>query len=82
VLFSYETVVKRWPIIITGVIDVLHKACHDLSLEIQQLSGSDSEDTEKENQKHEIQKKISEGTAVIEKISKLKYEMARDRPLE
>ncbi|PPQ64905.1 hypothetical protein CVT24_008245 [Panaeolus cyanescens] len=73
--FSYETVIKRWPIIITGVVDTLHKACHKLSLELQ-IEGQD------EDKKAEILNKIEEGKAVIEKVSKLKYEMARDRALE
>ncbi|KDR74116.1 hypothetical protein GALMADRAFT_71559, partial [Galerina marginata CBS 339.88] len=72
---SYETVVKRWPIILTGVVDTLHNACHTLSLDLTKIGDEDrGKDTLKE--------KIEEGRAIIEKVSKLKYEMARDRPLE
>ena len=70
---SYETVVKRWPIIITGVVNYLHNRCHTLSLDITSLDGKE---------KAALQKKLTEGTAIIEKVSKLKYEMARDRALE
>jgi len=73
--FSYETVVKRWPIIITSVIDYLHRTCHSLSLEMKEIDASDEE-------KQILNRKIKEGTAIIEKISKLKYEMARDHVLE
>ncbi|KAJ3501262.1 hypothetical protein NLJ89_g9417 [Agrocybe chaxingu] len=80
--FSYETVVKRWPIIITGVIDTLHQACHQLSLQSNLNAGTDSS-TEVSNagMQESTRKKIKEGTGIIEKLSKLKYEMARDKPL-
>jgi hypothetical protein len=70
---SYETVVKRWPIIITGVVNYLHNKCHTLSLDLTSLDGEE---------KSVRQKKLTEGTGIIEKVSKLKYEMARDRVLE
>ncbi|KAF8064163.1 DUF89 domain-containing protein [Lyophyllum atratum] len=70
--FSYQTVVKRWPVIITGVIDQLYRDCHDLSLESQK---PDADTSTMEN-------KIAEGKGIIEKISKLKYQMGRDHPLE
>ncbi|KAF9529042.1 DUF89 domain-containing protein [Crepidotus variabilis] len=79
--FSYETVLKRWPVIITGVIDVLHQRCHDMSLESNSLEAA-SNATDAQSKIDIIQEKIGEATKVIEKISKLKYEMARDRPLE
>jgi len=69
---SYETVVKRWPIIITGVVSYLHNKCHTLSLDLNSLDGEE---------KAAVQKKLAEGTEIIEKVSKLKYEMARDRAL-
>ncbi|KAF9480662.1 DUF89 domain-containing protein [Pholiota conissans] len=74
--FSYETVVKRWPIIITGVVDHLHKLCHTLSMEANEIAHKDQE------REIFLRKKVQEGTGIIEKVSKLKYEMARDRPLE
>ncbi|KIM37931.1 hypothetical protein M413DRAFT_448192 [Hebeloma cylindrosporum] len=71
--FSYETVVKRWPIILAGVVNFLHNKCHTLSLDLASLDGEE---------KVALQKKLTEGTGIIEKVSKLKYEMARDRALE
>ena len=62
----YETVVKRWPIILTNVIDFIHRVNHDLTMDRDASS----------------EEKIQEGKQIIEKISKLKYEMARDRALE
>lgn len=44
-----------------------------------ELSQIGDEDAEKRNV---LQEKTAEGTAIIEKLSKLKYEMARDRVLE
>ncbi|TFK37640.1 hypothetical protein BDQ12DRAFT_685038 [Crucibulum laeve] len=70
--FSYETVVKRWPIIITGIIDHIHNICHDLALELQQ----------DESEKVFLDAKLTEGKEIIGKISKLKYQMGRDHPLE
>ncbi|GLB44649.1 putative DUF89 domain-containing protein [Lyophyllum shimeji] len=70
--FSYETVVKRWPVIITSIIDQLHRDCHDLSIESQK-PGAD---------KAMLEAKIAEGKGIIETISKLKYQMGRDYPLE
>lgn len=69
-LLRYETVVKRWPVIITGVVDWVHNECHQLAI---QLNGSN--DAVKA-------KKLEEGKAIMEKVSKLKYEMARDKSLE
>jgi hypothetical protein len=68
----YETVLRRWPVIITSVIDELYNICHVLSLESQKPDA----DTELYNIK------ITEAKGIIEKISKLKYGMARDHPLE
>ena len=78
---SYETVITRWPIIITGVIDVLHRTCHDISLEIKTLE--ETKDPNESNEKREaLREKVAQGTKIIEKVGKLKYEMARDRVLE
>ncbi|KAH6909443.1 DUF89 domain-containing protein [Coprinopsis sp. MPI-PUGE-AT-0042] len=71
--FSYDTVLRRWPIIITSIIDDLHNACHTLSLEASKVEGQ---------KKQELEARINEGKDIIGKISKLKYEMARDRPLD
>ncbi|KZT69424.1 DUF89 domain-containing protein [Daedalea quercina L-15889] len=72
--FSYETVVKRWPIILTGIIDNIYRVNHVLSV-------SHSEEAANE-ETLSAQEKIEEGKNLIEQISKLKYEMGRDRPLE
>ncbi|KAH8094465.1 DUF89 domain-containing protein [Cristinia sonorae] len=71
---SYDTVVRRWPIILTNIIDTVYKLNHKL--------GTDSELLDSEYDQATVRKKIEEGKGVIERISKLKYEMARDRPLE
>lgn len=74
-ILSYETVLKRWPIILTNIIDTIYRRNHDFSLAIAEKdpSGEDVRIT---------QATIDEGKAIIERIGKLKYEMARDRPLE
>lgn len=69
--FSYETVLRRWPIIITRVIDEINQQCHDLSLEIKRGVGH----------KDVLDAKIKEALTIVNEISKLKYEMARDRPI-
>ena len=61
---SYETVVHRWPIILTKLIDHIHNVNHELTIS------------------HADEQRIEEGKVIIGKISKLKYEMARDRALE
>jgi len=53
----------------------MHNSCHKLSLERSRLPEDNSNVAI-------LQKKIEEGTGIIEKLSKLKYEMARDKPLE
>ena len=72
---SYETVVKRWPVILTGIIDTIYRIDHEIGVSLPTLPASSDETARAEE-------KINEGKAIIEKISKLKYEMARDRPLE
>ena len=53
----------------------MHGACHTLMLEVKDLAAEDP--------RHEVVKtQIEEGKGLIEKISKLKYEMARDRALQ
>ncbi|KXN86683.1 hypothetical protein AN958_09767 [Leucoagaricus sp. SymC.cos] len=67
--FSYETVLRRWPTIITSVIDELHQRCHNLSIQIQRGEGP----------KELLEAKVKEALTIVNEISKLKYEMARDR---
>ncbi|KAJ7482308.1 DUF89 domain-containing protein [Mycena galericulata] len=68
--FSYTTVVQRWPVIITGVIDRMHRLSHGLCLEINA--------TEVETEKGPLQLRVDEAKGIIEKISRLKYEMGRN----
>lgn len=72
----YDTVVKRWPIILTNIIDHVHRLLHDMTLETQQIRDSDVSKAE------ELSKKITEGQEIISEISRLKYRMARDHELE
>lgn len=76
---SYQTVVKRWPVILTGIIDTIYRTNHDLSLssdpDMSKLGDVSAVD-------QETRERIEEGKRLIEKLSKLKYEMGRDRPLE
>jgi damage-control phosphatase, subfamily III len=58
--------VKRWPIILTQVIDQLYRANHELSL----------------NPDKEAQEKIDEGKLIIQQISRLKHKMSRDHEME
>ncbi|EGO02864.1 hypothetical protein SERLA73DRAFT_176294 [Serpula lacrymans var. lacrymans S7.3] len=76
--FSYDTVVKRWPIILTGIIDHLHGLNHRLTMESQRLGSEVPASAEKIT----LDEKVSEGKGIIEKISRLKYRMARDHELE
>ncbi|KAJ3729202.1 DUF89 domain-containing protein [Lentinula guzmanii] len=77
--FSYETVAKRWPVILTSIVDQLHRENHDLHLR-PPIDGSDSAHSEEESLR--VEAKITEGKAIIEKVGKLKYEMARDHVME
>ena len=82
---SYETVIKRWPIILTKLIDTVHNINHELTIRangqkdnperIQELTGRQELDMT------DWEEKVNEGRAIIEIVSKLKYEMARDRDL-
>ncbi len=56
--------VKRWPVILTTVIDSVYSENHELS------GIPDKAD------------KLEEGKALIATISRLKYDMARDRTVE
>jgi len=57
-------VVKRWPVILTTIIDSVYSENHEL------------------NEVPEKVDKLEEGKAMIATISRLKYDMARDRALE
>ncbi|KAF5352938.1 hypothetical protein D9758_007873 [Tetrapyrgos nigripes] len=72
--FSYETVLKRWPIILTSIVDQLHRENHDLHQSTQQETDS--------SRKATLEKKLEESKSIIEQVSKLKYQMARDHVME
>ncbi|KIK35366.1 hypothetical protein CY34DRAFT_96200 [Suillus luteus UH-Slu-Lm8-n1] len=72
----YDTVVKRWPIILTNIIDHVHRLLHDMTLEAQRVRDLDVSKAE------ELSKKTTEGQEIISEISRLKYRMARDHELE
>ena len=59
----------------TSIIDTIYRLDHELGVSLPTLPAGGQEAIR-------IEEKISEGKAIIERISKLKYEMARDRPLE
>jgi Damage-control phosphatase ARMT1-like domain len=66
---SFETVIKRWPVILTNIIDIIYRTNHGF-----QVSSIP--------QSVEMEQRVAEGKVIIEKISKLKYDMGRDKPLE
>lgn len=68
--------VKRWPIILTGIIDTIYRIDHELSVSLPAAGGTDKAEVP------QAEEKLAEGKLIIEKISKLKYDMARDRLLE
>ncbi|GAA6022458.1 hypothetical protein JCM10207_004400 [Rhodosporidiobolus poonsookiae] len=68
--FAYESTVKRWPIILTGIID-------DIAKINGQLSPSPSNPTPTDDDKQ----KVDEGKKLIEEIGQLIYEMRHDREL-
>ncbi|KAF8183837.1 hypothetical protein K438DRAFT_1838698 [Mycena galopus ATCC 62051] len=57
--FSYTTVVHRWPVIITGVIDRMHRLSHELCLEMNA--------TQVEAEKEALKLRIDEAKGIIEK---------------
>ncbi|KAK1926541.1 hypothetical protein DB88DRAFT_508633 [Papiliotrema laurentii] len=63
--FAYTTLVKRWPTILTGVINTVTNINHE-------LHSSSSPDA---------QAQIEEGKQIVAKISAMKHEMGRNTPL-
>ncbi|KAI5120017.1 hypothetical protein M0805_008478 [Coniferiporia weirii] len=83
---GYETVISRWPIILTKLIDHIHRVNHDLTMRGATRAG---DTVQTEEAKAVVsgavagwEQRIEEGKRIIEKVSKLKYEMARDRALQ
>jgi damage-control phosphatase, subfamily III len=81
-LHSFETVAKRWPIIITNIISHVHELIHDMTMESRKLTESGSPDGEALEHAKVLGGKIEEGREVISKCSRLKHRMARDQSLE
>jgi hypothetical protein len=69
---SYTTILKRWPVILTGIIDRIYRANHVLTLEAK--SGDPATNA--------VLEKISEGKKIISRIGDLKYRMGVDKKLE
>jgi hypothetical protein len=77
-LFAYNAAraVKRWPVILTGIIDNLHNAVSALY-----ASPPAASPTNPGSPALREDAKILEGKALISQLSQLKYDMARDRVL-
>lgn len=70
---------KRWPVILTGVVDNLHNAVSALyALPLSPLLAPPETPSSPTLQG---ETKIIEGKALISQLSQLKYEMVRDRTL-
>ena len=76
---------KRWPIILTKLIDTVHNLNHEMTMRATRRNNAVNSiqgDTWREKLDLENwEEKVAEGRAIIEEVSKLKYEMARDRAL-
>ncbi|RDX41169.1 DUF89 domain-containing protein [Lentinus brumalis] len=70
--FAFETVIKRWPVILTGIIDNIYCRNHDLGVS---LPSKSPEETAL------IEEQITEGKKIINEVGQIKYDMARDRAL-
>ncbi|KAG8823876.1 hypothetical protein FRC17_009233 [Serendipita sp. 399] len=66
--FSFETVVKRWPIILTGVINDI-------------LSRQEALRKDATLSPEEQDAAVREGVEIVREISRIKSEMSRDRPM-
>ncbi|KAH9450568.1 hypothetical protein Pst134EB_018099 [Puccinia striiformis f. sp. tritici] len=72
--FAFESATKRWPKILTQVIDHLVDQNNQL---LDQQSDSSSSDSDSDS----LKTKLAQGKAIISLISGLKYEAARDKEL-
>ena len=63
---------KRWPVILTGIIDNIYCLNHDLGVSLPSKTPGEAAD---------IEARIEEGKKIISKVGEIKYDMARDRPL-
>ena len=69
---SFETVLKRWPIILTGIIDNIYCRNHDLGVSLPSRSPDEAAI---------VEERIAEGKKIINQVGQIKYDMARDRVL-
>ena len=65
--FAFKSVSQRWPTIITSAIDALYQASYALSYS---------------SERNIAEEKIQESKELVEKLSKLKHDMGRDKGLE
>ncbi|EKM77046.1 hypothetical protein AGABI1DRAFT_130770 [Agaricus bisporus var. burnettii JB137-S8] len=68
--FSYDTVLRRWPSTLAGVIDELNQQCQGISLLVKEGSIS----------KEVGDVKIEETSSIMNKISLFKHEMTQNEP--
>lgn len=66
--FSYTTVVKRWPTILTQIVSTLSNEIHHVT-------------TSKDSESEASKEKIEEGKEIIRSISELKHDMGRNKVL-
>ncbi|KAI0656671.1 DUF89 domain-containing protein [Cubamyces menziesii] len=71
--FAFETVLKRWPVILTGIIDDIYRRNHDLGVSLP---------SRREEDKADIVEIIEEGKEIVSKVGKVKDDLARDRVLQ
>lgn len=72
--FSFETVSRRWPVILTTVIDKVYRTNHDLAST--QATPRDAAE------QGIVDEQIIEGKEIIRLASKLKHEMGHDHALK
>ena len=63
---------KRWPVILTGIIDNIYCRNHELGVSLPSKT---------EEEVPVIEEQIAEGKNIISQIGEIKYNMARDRVL-
>ncbi|KAI0759122.1 DUF89 domain-containing protein [Fomes fomentarius] len=71
--FAFETVLRRWPVILTSIIDNIYCRNHDLGVSLPSKTPEEAAILEAQ---------IAEGKTIISKIGEIKYDMGRDRALQ
>ena len=72
-MYRFETVLKRWPVILTGIIDDIYRRNHDLGVSLP---------SRREEDRAAIVEIIEEGKEIVSKVGKVKDDLARDRVLQ